>query len=107
MRLISKAISSLCPGSEFIIEDENYDTIQWLVPPTNIPTLDELHLELDRLEQEEIKKIYKKQRILEYPSLQEQLDMLWHMMDDDIIPGKDSQWYNTILSVKQKYPKQG
>ena len=107
MRLISKAIYSLCPGAEFIIEDENYDTIKWLIPPTNIPTLDELYLELDKIEQEEIKKLYKKQRIMEYPPLQEQLDMLWHMMDDNIIPGKGSQWYNTILSVKEKYPKQG
>jgi len=32
--------------------------------------------------------------------------MLWHMMEDEVIPGKGSEWFNTIQSVKQKYPKQ-
>jgi len=31
--------------------------------------------------------------------------MLWHMMDDEIIPGKGSDWYNTILTVKNTHPK--
>jgi hypothetical protein len=37
--------------------------------------------------------------------LGDQLDMLWHMMDQEIIPGKNSEWYNTIAAIKDKYPK--
>ena len=48
---------------------------------------------------------YTIKRASKYPSITDQLDMLWHMMDDEIIPGKDSLWYNTILSIKEKYPK--
>lgn len=40
-----------------------------------------------------------------YPSLSDQLDMLWHMMDDETIPGKGSDWYNTIKAVKDQFPK--
>lgn len=41
----------------------------------------------------------------EYPRMSDQLDMLWHMMDDEVIPGKGSDWYNAILAIKTKYPK--
>jgi hypothetical protein len=45
-------------------------------------------------------------RAREYPAVTDQLDMLWHMMEDEVIPGKGSEWFNAIQSVKQKYPKQ-
>jgi len=48
---------------------------------------------------------YTSRRMREYPSIPDQLDMLWHMMDDEIIPGKGSDWYNTILTVKNTHPK--
>lgn len=48
---------------------------------------------------------YKWDRINVYPKISDQLDMLWHMMDDETIPGKGSEWYNAILAVKQQYPK--
>ena len=48
---------------------------------------------------------YKFDRKNSYPEIGEQLDMLWHMMHDDVIPGKNSVWYNKILEVKQQYPK--
>ena len=41
----------------------------------------------------------------QYPKVEDQLDMLWHMMDQDIIPGKDSTWYNTLKTVKEANPK--
>lgn len=44
-------------------------------------------------------------RMKEYPEVGDQLDMLWHMMDNETIPGKGSDWYNAILAVKQQYPK--
>ena len=44
-------------------------------------------------------------RMQEYPPMGDQLDMLWHMMDEEVIPGKNSEWYNTIAEIKNKYPK--
>lgn len=48
---------------------------------------------------------YTAMRVNNYPSVGDQLDMLWHMMDNETIPGKNSDWYNAILAVKQQYPK--
>ena len=50
-------------------------------------------------------------RVKEYPSIGDQLDMLWHLMDMEIIQGKwqsfgeNDTWFNTIKAVKDKYPK--
>jgi hypothetical protein len=48
---------------------------------------------------------YTARRINQYPLVTDQLDMLWHAMDKDEIPGKGSTWYNTILEVKNQHPK--
>ena len=48
---------------------------------------------------------YQYRRMNAYPSTGDQLDMLWHMMDADILPGKGSDWYNAILAVKTAHPK--
>lgn len=40
----------------------------------------------------------------EYPSIGDQLDMLWHGMDDGTIP-KVTSFYDAIKEVKDKYPK--
>lgn len=44
-------------------------------------------------------------RMKEYPPISDQLDMLWHAMDKDEIPGKGSEWYESILAVKNAHPK--
>lgn len=44
-------------------------------------------------------------RRFEYPPAAEQLDMIWHMMDQGAIPGKGSEWYNAIKAVKDAHPK--
>lgn len=44
-------------------------------------------------------------RMKEYPPISDQLDMLWHAMDKEEIPGKGGDWYNSILEIKNKYPK--
>ena len=40
----------------------------------------------------------------EYPSIADQLDMLWHSMDDGQMP-RIEPFYSTIADVKKKYPK--
>jgi len=40
----------------------------------------------------------------EYPSIVDQLDMLWHAMDNGEIPFA-IEFYKTIKEIKQKYPK--
>jgi hypothetical protein len=39
-----------------------------------------------------------------YPDIAEQLDLLWHAIDDEIIPGKTSEFYTTLKTVKDNNP---
>lgn len=47
---------------------------------------------------------YDEMRRREYPKIADQLDALWHAMDDFAIP-RAEPFYSSILAVKQKYPK--
>jgi hypothetical protein len=48
---------------------------------------------------------YRELRKNSYPLIQDQLDMLWHDIDNELIPGKDGKFYNAIASIKNKIPK--
>ena len=43
-------------------------------------------------------------RVLEYPPIADQLDALWHAMNQGLMP-KIEPMYSSILAVKQKHPK--
>jgi hypothetical protein len=45
-----------------------------------------------------------KRRAEEYPSLQDQLDMLWHGMNNGTME-KVEPFYSSIKAVKDKYPR--
>ena len=47
---------------------------------------------------------YKLLRAREYPRLQEQMDMLWHAIDENKLD-KTSDFYLRLKEVKDKYPK--
>jgi hypothetical protein len=47
---------------------------------------------------------YRTARLQAYPGINEQLDMLWHAMDDDVLP-KVEPFYGRIKAVKDAYPK--
>lgn len=48
---------------------------------------------------------YIEQRKMEYPKMSDQLDMLWHAMNDGLLP-KAEPFYTSIKTVKDKYPKE-
>lgn len=45
-------------------------------------------------------------RKINYPRVEEQLDLLWHAMDQGLLP-KNNAFYEHIKLVKQSYPKNG
>lgn len=47
---------------------------------------------------------YAKRRAENYPALSEQLDALWHAMDQGTLP-KAEPFYSSIKTVKETYPK--
>ena len=48
---------------------------------------------------------YAKLRAREYPEVKDQLDMLWHAIDEERLD-KTSEFYKKLKPVKDKYPKQ-
>jgi hypothetical protein len=59
--------------------------------------LAEMQAEYDALE-------YQRQREPEYPAIGEQLDLLWHAIDDGTLD-KTSDFYTSLKATKDKYPK--
>jgi len=49
---------------------------------------------------------YQRDRQQIYPSLGNQLDMLWHELNTSGSITTDGNWYQSIQQVKQQYPKQ-
>ena len=49
---------------------------------------------------------YKNDRMMAYPSVGDQLDMLWHAIDaDETLKVQFADFYNAIKAVKDAYPK--
>ncbi len=47
---------------------------------------------------------HEERRAADYPPLEEQMDMLWHAMDQGTMP-KAEPFYSTLQRVKQQHPK--
>lgn len=101
--MITKALTSLYPNAEWVTHGDSYDGLEWLDNSPK-PTEAELLAEVARLQAEYDAKQYQRDRAKAYPSLQEQLDMLWHSVNNgtDL---KDSDWFNQLKSVKDTYEK--
>ena len=51
-------------------------------------------------------KKYQRDRAKEYPAIGDQLDMLWHSINEDAaLKSKYFKFHQAILAVKSKYPK--
>lgn len=91
---VSDAIISLRPGAQFLCRD---DDVEWLDDVQTMPEPWEIEEERIRLYQVYLNNQYQRDRMIAYPSIQDQLDTLYHQ-------GYDG-WKSMIDEVKSKYPK--
>jgi len=97
MTNIINAIIAINPNAEVSVNAEDYNQITWHNGTTPISEADikakqaELQTEFDNKE-------YQRKRAVEYPSIKDQLDDIYHN-------GVDG-WKATIKAVKDKYPKE-
>jgi hypothetical protein len=101
---IVAALNSLRPNAIWILRGIEYSGIDWKDPIQAKPTQEEIDTEIARLQAEYEAKEYQRQREPNYPSVKEQLDMLWHAIDSGTL-NKSSDFYKTLKSVKDQYPK--
>lgn len=100
---IYQAISSLLPGAEFSIRDNDYDTIDWWDEVYQQPSKEEVEAEIAKLQKEYELTDYQHQRAPEYPDLKELADALyWSSTGDNT---KLNEYYAKCEAVKLKYPK--
>ena len=98
MITVFHAIQSLVPGAEVSVGI--YDQkIEWHKPETPPVTLEQILEEQRRLQQAYDWAEYQRNRAREYPSIQEQLDSLYHA---GVFP---SEMAARIQAVKAKYPR--
>jgi hypothetical protein len=99
---VSDAINSLRPNSQFIIVNDDISGIRWLEKPVSkggqsMPTEEEVEAEVKRLQEEYEYNQYQRDRKNEYPSIEDQLDLLYHQ-------GYEG-WKQEIDRVKEMHPK--
>lgn len=80
-----------------LIEDK-YSTLEWNDTENTKPTESEINTKLAELTTQYEAKEYQHKRAAEYPSIEAQLDDIYHN-------GVDG-WKATIKAVKDKYPKE-
>jgi len=98
-QIIRIAINRLVPDASCNVGGSSYSDIEW-TDSRNIFTEADFNSEVQNVK-DEIKNAVV-QRV--YPSIEEQLDALWHTMDAGLLP-KTGRFYEMIKEVKDKYPK--
>ncbi len=104
--MIAEAILKINPNAEVIVRGNNIDTcqIEWLNGTTPISKTD-IEAKMNEIGTESN---YVQQRRNAYPAIGDQLDMLWHSIDQDPqLKSKYFNFYEAIKAVKVKYPKNG
>lgn len=95
MSTLMEAILAIEPTAQVSVQDENWDTIIW----HNTDPLEKsvVLAKKTELQTDYNNKEYQRNRAAEYPSIEDQLDDLYHNGIDG--------WKATIKKVKDKYPK--
>lgn len=91
------ALSSLVPNAAWSLTEDDYDNIAWYSPDIEKPTRESVISEQARLQAIEDSLAYQKLRAAAYPSIVDQLDLLYH--------GGMDAWKAAITAVKTEYPK--
>ena len=104
--MIIEAILKINPNAVVSIRGSDINTceITWHEGTTPIPKAD-IEAKMNEIGTESN---YAQQRRNAYPTIGDQLDMLWHSIDQDPqLKSKYFDFYEAIKAVKVKYPKNG
>jgi hypothetical protein len=94
---LAQALMNLRSGAKWVLAGSSMEGLSWLDPDQSRPSQQEIDEELLRLDQEYQQTQYQRMRAAAYPTIQDQLDMLYHL-------GYDG-WKTEIEKIKLKYPK--
>jgi len=101
--MIEKAILKINPNAQFTVNADDINEITWHNGTTPIPKAD-IEAKMVEVQAEYDANQYQRDRV--YPSIGDQLDMLWHSIDKDPeLKTKYFDFYEAIKAVKVKHPK--
>ena len=103
--MIDRAIKKINPNASFAIVDDDVNQITWGKDTTPIPKAD-IEAKMVEVQAEYDANQYQRDRV--YPSIGDQLDMLWHSIDQNPkLKSEYFEFYEAIKAVKVKHPKNG
>jgi hypothetical protein len=98
---ITKALVSLRPGAEWVMDGSDYTGLRWLDKTQPCPSQEEINLEVERLQAEWDSTEYQRLRAKEYPPVTDYLDAV---VKGDL--AQQQAYIDACLAVKAKYPKE-
>ena len=104
---IAKALLNLVPGMEFSVNADDYNQITVFSAHT-LPSEEEVAAEIAEIMLVEANHKYKDDRRSSYPTIGDQLDMLWHAIDTGnwtAAKVKTTDFYTELKAVKDANPK--
>tara|TARA_R100000329_G_C7590335_1_gene209363 strand:+ start:542 stop:862 length:321 start_codon:yes stop_codon:yes gene_type:complete len=106
--MIIKAILKIDPNAQVSVNANDINQITWHDGnPKNITKAD-IEAKINEIANEPEQSKYAEQRRNAYPKIGDQLDMLWHSIDQNSeLKQKYFNFYEAIKQVKVKYPKNG
>ena len=105
--MIAEAILKINPNAEVVVRGNDINTceIEWHNGTTPIPKAD-IEAKMVEVQAEYDANQYQRDRV--YPSIGDQLDMLWHSIDQNPkLKSEYFEFYEAIKAVKVKHPKNG
>lgn len=101
---ITDAIKALRPTSSFSLIGNDYSTLMWNDSENAAPSESDVNAKLAELTTSYNAKSYQNVRETKYPSVEEQLDLLYHDMLADK-GDKTGDWFAAVKKVKDDNPK--
>ena len=105
--IIIKAILKINPNAVVTVRGNDINTceIEWHNGTTPIPVAD-IEAKMVEVQAEYDANQYQRDRV--YPSIGDQLDMLWHSIDQNPkLKSEYFEFYEAIKAIKVKHPKNG
>ena len=96
---IGDALVVLAPTARWAMTNDEYESVDWMDETVPMPSKEACLAKVAELQADYDAKRYTRDRLYAYPSMEEQMDMLFH-------EGYDG-WKAMIQAVKDQYPKTG
>jgi len=99
-----QAFQQLAPGAKISFSGpESYETIHWKSKTISKPTKEAVEALVAKLQPAWDK--WEADRKAAYPSVEEQLDLLWHTLNRGEHFVRGNSWHDTISKIKANTPK--